>query len=63
TNIIPKAIRGPFIVSINLHSRTIPKVSRCTMYMLSQKKKTKTEDVGKKVGFLHIDRIPEIPNQ
>ena len=35
------------IAAINLNSRTIPKVSRCTVDMLNQILYDKTQDVGK----------------
>ena len=33
--------------AIHVESRIVPKVPRCTMDMLNQKMKIKTEDVGK----------------
>ena len=37
--------------------KIIPKVSRCTVYMLSQKTKTKTQDVGKKPWLQQIHSL------
>jgi hypothetical protein len=46
-NIIPKAIRGPFIVSINRRLRKVPESPRCAVDMMNHIFLDKTQDVGK----------------
>ena len=47
------------IAAIHVELRMILKSSRCTVYMLNQNMKIKTEDVGKQPKLSHISP-PEI---
>ncbi len=44
---LPFFVSGLTMSAIHVELRMIPESTRCTLYMLSQKMKTKTQDVGK----------------